>query len=188
MLLCALRLPGFFKYHFFGNIWNKTFSNWRGLSAEKSSCSPPLLSATTWKTRWAISTRSKAVFYEQSLTHKRHLSLPLPTQPFLCSGQPCLYSAQRLFSSFTERSLGKQAVLGSTAFDGIYRLGKTKKKVTNRSSRDKHRSRLVGGRRVFKRSGLCVRAVDMDPPWEGTGHQIPPKTGRSKEKDLFGFF
>lgn len=89
---------------------------------------------------YLISTRSKAVFYKPSLTHKRHLSHPYP---LLCSVQSALYPAQRPLSSFNERSIGEASCLGSTAIYWIYRLGETKK-VTKISSNDKHRNRLVG--------------------------------------------
>lgn len=98
---------------------------------------------------YLISTRSKAVFYKPSLTHKRHLSHPCP---LLCSIQSPLYPAQRPLFSFNETDMGKQAVWGLQLLTGFINWARQKSDQNKQQRQTQKEKNPL----CFKRSSLCV--------------------------------
>lgn len=144
VLLSALRLPGFFFFPPFLRSSNeisprlqwwlrtshcKVFSNWQGLTAQKSVRSPLLLSATTQKTFLAVWFQPGAKLSFKStlwLTQIYLLLLPVMAPPLLRPIPP-FFILFKVSFQFQWEEHGEASCLEPTAIDGIYWLGETKK-------------------------------------------------------------
>lgn len=90
-----------------------------------------------------------------------------------------LLSCWKALDSFTERSTGKLFGVRSSRL-GLS-TGWDRKKISsdNNTETDWTAERIPHF--IFFSGAACVRAADTNPLWEGSGHWIPPQTGRRKK-------